>query len=497
MNTRCSDPTAIRSFDPLPILVALESVGAWEARGFGALAPPATLAEARAHRDDLTRLLHREREAAADFLVALADFDRRRGWERLGHASLFAFLTRELGLSSGAAQLRLSAARLLPRFPAVEEALRGGRLCISAVGQLARVLTAENEAAVLPRFFGRSAREALEVAASILPCPNPPRREVVMILPGAPANAPSPARSTAIGAPVHAPSPAPDAVEAASAQDAGGAPLHTHEVDPRSGTAGAPDGKGAGAWTCLAPTRPRVEPLTAELRRLHLTVSTRFVEKLGSARAGLSHALPTATTEQVLEAALDLLLERQTRRGSLVKRPRRVVASAASRAAATVTSDPSASRTSAPVSNPVANPASDPASDPASASPSAPAAYPTADLALGSASSSAAAATPTSEPTPAAARGRVATDHRRSRFIPAAVERAVRLRDGDRCTFPLDAGGVCGSTWQVELDHLVPLALDGPTTVANLHCACRAHNRAAAEAELGPLMAAQRRRSRR
>lgn len=43
------------------------------------LAPPATLIEARAFREDLVRLLRRERFAAADFLVALADFDRRRG----------------------------------------------------------------------------------------------------------------------------------------------------------------------------------------------------------------------------------------------------------------------------------------------------------------------------------------------------------------------------------------------------------------------------------
>ena len=86
---------------PLHALVG-EPVSAWEARGLTDLVPPDTLAEARAHRDDLARLLRREHEAAADFLLALADFDRRRGWEPLGHASLFAFLHRELGLSKGA-----------------------------------------------------------------------------------------------------------------------------------------------------------------------------------------------------------------------------------------------------------------------------------------------------------------------------------------------------------------------------------------------------------
>jgi hypothetical protein len=51
----------------------------------------------------------------AEFLVALADFDRRRLWRELGHASLFAFLHRELGLSAGAAFFRKTAAELIQR----------------------------------------------------------------------------------------------------------------------------------------------------------------------------------------------------------------------------------------------------------------------------------------------------------------------------------------------------------------------------------------------
>ena len=49
----------------------------------------------------LTELLHREHLAMADFLVALADFDRARHWEALGYRSLFSFLRRELRLSAG------------------------------------------------------------------------------------------------------------------------------------------------------------------------------------------------------------------------------------------------------------------------------------------------------------------------------------------------------------------------------------------------------------
>jgi hypothetical protein len=392
------------------------------------LVPPATLAEARDHRDALARLLGSEREAAADFLLALADFDHRRGWARLGHASLFAFLTRELALSNGAAWLRLSAARLLPRFPAVEAALRRGQLCLSAVGELSRVLTEENAAQVLPRFFRRSAREAREVAAAILPMASPPRRDVVTLLP-APGTTPV-AASTALAIgpclPLDLPSttalsltsPTPAQPTCASLTTTR-PPLRAHEVAPSHPARESP---------------ASVEPLTADLRRLHVTVSARFLEKVSAARDGLSHALPGATTEQVLEAALDLLLDQQARRKSLVKRPRSASGANSASVAASVSVG---TQDSAP------------------------------------------APAPATRPRPS-----------------ACVEREVRLRDGGRCQYPLDAGGVCGSTWQVELDHLVPLALGGPTTVENLRCVCASHNRQAAEEALGPVLACLRARRR-
>lgn len=301
-------------FHALAILAG-EPASPWAARGLDELVPPDTLAEARAHRDELTRLLRREREAAADFLLALADFDRRRGWERLGHASLFAFLTKELGLSSGAAHLRLSAARLLPRHPAVEAALRTGQLCISSVGQLARVLTPENEAEVLPRFHGRSAREAAELVAELSPRPDQPRREVVTALarsvarrgsvsPGLAARAqgefPVAAGGVSGGAP---PGPASEPLAWPSA-----GPVRTNEaISLQTCEAISPRPE-------QAARTPVVEPLSADMRRLHLTVSKGFLEKVAAAKNGLSHAWPGASSEEVLEAALDLLLERQGRR---------------------------------------------------------------------------------------------------------------------------------------------------------------------------------------
>jgi hypothetical protein len=68
--------------------------------------------------------------------------------------------------------------------------------------------------------------------------------------------------------------------------------------------------------------RDEAEPLTGELRRLHVTVSRRFLAKLAAARDALSHSHPGADTEAVLEAGLDLLLAAQARRKGVVAKPR-------------------------------------------------------------------------------------------------------------------------------------------------------------------------------
>ena len=82
--------------------------------------------DARRDAARLADLLRTEHHARADVLLALADFDCRRGWAALGHANLWAFLHHDLGLSAGAAFQRKEAAALLRRVPAVEAPLRDG-----------------------------------------------------------------------------------------------------------------------------------------------------------------------------------------------------------------------------------------------------------------------------------------------------------------------------------------------------------------------------------
>jgi 5-methylcytosine-specific restriction endonuclease McrA len=240
------------------------------------------LFQARESSRHLSTLLRHEQGAMADFLVALADFDRRALWRDLGHSCLFYYLQRELRLSDGAAHFRKVAAKLIQRFPEVVEPLREGKLCITSIVELARVMTPENRCEVLPRFFHMSKRQAKAVAAEILPAAVVPRRVVVT------------------------------AVVTAVRPEVRPAELRPDETPP-----GSPERE-------AVPAVPmRVEPLTANDSRIHLTVSNQFLTKLEAARRGQGHVQPGATKEQVIEAALDLLLEKQASRRADVKRPRK------------------------------------------------------------------------------------------------------------------------------------------------------------------------------
>jgi 5-methylcytosine-specific restriction endonuclease McrA len=293
---------------------------------------------ARLHSARLADLLSRERVAMAAFLLALADFDRHRFWEALGYASLFNYLHRELGLSNGAAAQRKAAAELLQRLPQAIEPLRDGRLCLSSVFEVARVVTPENCAAVLPRFFHLSAREAREVSAELSPRVDPPRRDVVTTAGGAArdltqrrcltSDQPGAVAQTVLLV-------APSATAMASATPA--ATLNpTAATNPTPSPASKPAATStptststpAAPWprtgTPTQALRDDIEPLTADDHRLHFNVSRRFLDKLKAARAGLAHSCPSASTEQVLEAALDLLLAQQAKRKGLVERPRKL-----------------------------------------------------------------------------------------------------------------------------------------------------------------------------
>ena len=70
-------------------------------------------------------------------------------------------------------------------------------------------------------------------------------------------------------------------------------------------------------------------------------------------------------------------------------------------------------------------------------------------------------------------------------LLTAEVRREVWTRDQARCQWPLESGGVCGSTWRLEYDHVLPRAWGGTSTADNVRLLCRAHNDLAARHAFG------------
>ncbi len=73
-----------------------------------------------------------------------------------------------------------------------------------------------------------------------------------------------------------------------------------------------------------------------------------------------------------------------------------------------------------------------------------------------------------------------------SRYIPAAVKRAVWQRDQGRCSFVSPSGKRCTEEDQIEFDHARPHGDGGSATVANVRLLCARHNQHQAREFFGP-----------
>jgi len=61
----------------------------------------------------------------------------------------------------------------------------------------------------------------------------------------------------------------------------------------------------------------------------------------------------------------------------------------------------------------------------------------------------------------------------------------VYRRDGGRCTFVGRNGRRCGSTWNLQYDHITPFGKGGDNSAQNLRLLCGKHNRLMEEREYG------------
>ena len=80
----------------------------------------------------------------------------------------------------------------------------------------------------------------------------------------------------------------------------------------------------------------------------------------------------------------------------------------------------------------------------------------------------------------------------RNRHIPTAIQDQVYTRDNGRCAFISPNGTKCNSTWNLQIDHIVPFARGGDHSMENLRLLCAKHNRLEAERIYGKTFMKQR-----
>ena len=83
-----------------------------------------------------------------------------------------------------------------------------------------------------------------------------------------------------------------------------------------------------------------------------------------------------------------------------------------------------------------------------------------------------------------------------SRYIPAAVRRAVYERDGGRCRFVDERGRRCSACQRLEYHHRQPYGREGDHSPENIDLLCRTHNTYLAERDYGTAKMAHYRRTR-
>jgi 5-methylcytosine-specific restriction endonuclease McrA len=244
---------------------------------------PSTLASADLARR-LAELVGDERHIQVEFLLHLDEFDRRRAWAEIGFPSLWEYALRSLHLREGAAWRRITAMRLVRRFPSLADALRKGRLCLSTVGVLGPVLTEENVTELVAAAAFKTKAEVERLVAGLAPRAAP--RDGVRRLPSSALQAPGELPlATAIG-------PHVNAVEAVAQEE--------------SRPAAATDR----VATARTPPRPALHPVSGDAYSLRVTLDTALKAQLDELTALLGHKVPSGDVASVLRVALGCAIER-------------------------------------------------------------------------------------------------------------------------------------------------------------------------------------------
>ena len=427
--------------------------------------------------DRIHALVAAERETAAELVGHLAALELRPSlYAAQGYGSLFDYCTQVLKLSEDAACTRTRAARICRTFPIVLDLLSSGVVTLTALRLLQPHLTAENHEAVLARAAHKSCEEIKALVAELAPQPDVPSS--VRKLPSEPTPDPGSGPGLVFEE------------RTTSAAVIEGSPDGTSSVVPGSGCpAGATPTTGLlGApmppirLAVAAGPRPVIQVLAPERYRVQFTIGQDTHDKLRRLQALMRREIPTGDVAAIFDQAVDLMLEKveraklgANRRKS--RRPGRRKGSATYENRIRFETDGCGTE-EAEALEPDAAPA-------VNADETRAASKDGTSAASKEGTSAASRDATTAASTDAVSSTSVAVMSRRlepTRHVPNRVKRAVWWRDRAQCAFVSATGHRCTQRAFLEIHHIRPYALDGPSTVENLSLRCRRHN--AYEAEL-------------
>ena len=128
----------------------------------------------------LVSLRQKENESLSDIVLHLKELDTRGLYREAGYSSLFSYCTKKLGYSEGAAQRRITAARLLTANPEIYEKLRSGSLSLCQVAEISRVLDGKNKETLLSAAEGKTKLEVQSLVAQYVK-PESPKKETIRV----------------------------------------------------------------------------------------------------------------------------------------------------------------------------------------------------------------------------------------------------------------------------------------------------------------------------
>jgi 5-methylcytosine-specific restriction endonuclease McrA len=369
----------------------------------------------------IRQLSETERKTVLEILVHLIEIDRRRLYLHMGYSSLYEFCVKHLSYSESQAVRRTRTARCIRDYPWIFSLLVSGRVALSNVAKISRIITARNAEKLLREIEGRSAREVDQIVSSRRP--KSAIRDKIT--------------------PVYV-----KALLEIKTDDTGGDSTREESFDLKSGkkpTANVggknpvtSEDSGCGEGPATSPqTDSRLfagQAFVFEERfRLSFGVDQEFLEKIGRIRALLSTKHHRELEfEELFEILIDEYIERHSSEGRQRRKEKRERRKAAIESKKTGRTDRSAAGASKGAGN----------------------------------------------------RNRLCKQES-SRYIPQKVRDEVYARDRGRCAFVSQDGRKCGSKWDLQVDHIVPFARGGDNSPSNLRLLCGKHNRLEAERTYG------------